>query len=136
MHNVLSLERQIHEEKCYKCYKFTTCVFVCPRNVRCCSFEYSNVSLWIKMIHLIPGFTIDFFSGDIFINRATIEPNTFSALAISTTFLSDMIELSSGVKLVYTGQLVSRVFNFCLMFSITMDGEILNIRQAKCQSKC
>ena len=68
----------------------------------------------IKMIHLIPGFTIEFFKGDTLLNRATIEPNSFSALAISTTFQTDMIELSSGVKFAYTGQLVPRVFNFCV----------------------
>ena len=66
------------------------------------------------MIHLIPGFTIKFFSGDTFVNGATIEPNSFSAFAISTTFQYDMIELSSSVKFVYTSQLVSRVFNFCV----------------------
>lgn len=66
------------------------------------------------MIHLIPGFDIEFFKDETLVGKVNIAPNSFVALAISTTFQADMIELSSGVEFFYTGRLVTKVYSFCV----------------------
>ena len=63
----------------------------------------------VKMIRLIPRFSIEFFK-----DETTIELNSFPALAISMTFQQDMIELLPAVEFSHTGKLVSRVYNFCV----------------------